>query len=263
MQKLSPKPTAIFIVLLAFLMAWSGCGEPGAIVPETEDPDFARGRHRLSQERYEEALGAFLNVIDKRKTAPESHLEAAEIYLTHLNEPVTAIYHYRRFLEFIPESNEAAMVRQRIETAQKDFARQLPSQPFQESLDRLEILDMMDALRDENTNLKRQLLAAKERVSNLEGRLGISSPNPGGGNPSASLAGPIPQASEGNPESPGDSQAAATNERTYTVVGGDTLTRISQRVYGSPGRWMDIYQANRDTMDSPNSLRVGQVLRLP
>ncbi|MEX0655682.1 MAG: LysM peptidoglycan-binding domain-containing protein [Phycisphaeraceae bacterium] len=49
----------------------------------------------------------------------------------------------------------------------------------------------------------------------------------------------------------------------YTVRAGDSLTRIAERELGDGGRWRDIYEANRDAMASPDSLKVGQTLRLP
>ncbi len=49
----------------------------------------------------------------------------------------------------------------------------------------------------------------------------------------------------------------------YVVVSGDSLSRISQRVYGS-ARYTDaLFQANRDRLASPNALRVGQILTIP
>ena len=51
--------------------------------------------------------------------------------------------------------------------------------------------------------------------------------------------------------------------RSYTVQSGDSLSAISRKVYGTPTRWIDIYQANRDRMTSENALRVGQELRIP
>jgi nucleoid-associated protein YgaU len=224
---------------------------------------YQRGKLRLSQGRPEEALTAFLNVIDRRKTAPESHFEAAEIYLEYLKDPVSAIYHYRRYLEFLPDSPEAGVVRQRIESAQKDFARQLPAEPFQGARDRLDLMELLDSVREENTNLKRQLLAAQERIESLESRLGITPSTP---NRETVAGGPRLQPSPNSPGggSPAQGGTAAAGEgRTYTVVAGDTLVRISQKVYDTQGRWMDIYQANRDTLDSPNALRPGQVLRIP
>ncbi|MFK7882998.1 MAG: LysM peptidoglycan-binding domain-containing protein [Phycisphaerales bacterium] len=49
----------------------------------------------------------------------------------------------------------------------------------------------------------------------------------------------------------------------YTVRSGDSLTRIARSYYGSI-RFADaIYEANRDRLDSPDAISVGQVLRLP
>ena len=51
--------------------------------------------------------------------------------------------------------------------------------------------------------------------------------------------------------------------RTYVVQRGDTLGRISARFYGTPARYMDNYNANRDRLASPNSITVGQTLIIP
>ena len=50
---------------------------------------------------------------------------------------------------------------------------------------------------------------------------------------------------------------------TYTVQPGDTLSNISRKVYGTTGRWRDIFKANRDRMATPESLKPGQSLRIP
>jgi|GEM_PF-1488581 len=62
------------------------------------------------------------------------------------------------------------------------------------------------------------------------------------------------------PTPPAPSAAAA---RTYTVKAGDNLTRIAARTLGDGQRWDEIFAANRDALDAPESIRVGQVLRLP
>lgn len=51
--------------------------------------------------------------------------------------------------------------------------------------------------------------------------------------------------------------------RSYTVQTGDTLGSISRKFYGTSARYMDIYNANRDVMSSPNNVTVGQQLRIP
>ena len=56
---------------------------------------------------------------------------------------------------------------------------------------------------------------------------------------------------------------AAPAGRTHTVADGDSLSRISQRYYGTPARWPEIFNANRDVVDAQGTLRVGMVLRIP
>lgn len=49
----------------------------------------------------------------------------------------------------------------------------------------------------------------------------------------------------------------------YVVQKGDTLSRISQRYYGTPNRWKAIYDANRDRIANMNQLKVGTALVIP
>jgi nucleoid-associated protein YgaU len=53
--------------------------------------------------------------------------------------------------------------------------------------------------------------------------------------------------------------------RTYTVQSSDTLTRIARKMYGSDKGhlYSRIYQANRDRLSDPSSVRTGQVLVIP
>ena len=51
--------------------------------------------------------------------------------------------------------------------------------------------------------------------------------------------------------------------RNYTVVAGDSLSKISQRIYGTPQRWREIYNANLDRLRGESSLKVGLELRIP
>jgi nucleoid-associated protein YgaU len=51
--------------------------------------------------------------------------------------------------------------------------------------------------------------------------------------------------------------------RTYTVVKGDSLSKIAKRVYGDAGKWRVIYEANRDIIKNPDLIHPDQVLKLP
>ncbi len=49
----------------------------------------------------------------------------------------------------------------------------------------------------------------------------------------------------------------------YKVVSGDTLSKIAKRFYGDSGAFQKIFEANRDQLNDPNKIKVGQELRLP
>lgn len=51
--------------------------------------------------------------------------------------------------------------------------------------------------------------------------------------------------------------------RTYTVVSGDTLSAIAQKMYGSASKYHQIFEANKPMLSSPDKIYPGQVLRIP
>lgn len=57
--------------------------------------------------------------------------------------------------------------------------------------------------------------------------------------------------------------AASPATRSYTVVSGDSLSKIAKHVYGDANRWHDIFNANRDLLDNPDKIQPGQILKLP
>lgn len=52
-------------------------------------------------------------------------------------------------------------------------------------------------------------------------------------------------------------------ERTYTVVAGDTLSKIATREYGDAAKWKRIYEANKDTIKNPDLIYPGQTFKIP
>lgn len=59
------------------------------------------------------------------------------------------------------------------------------------------------------------------------------------------------------------SQNQGLQSRTYTVVAGDSLSKIAKREYGDASKWPKIYEANRDQIKNPDLIHPGQVLTLP
>jgi nucleoid-associated protein YgaU len=61
----------------------------------------------------------------------------------------------------------------------------------------------------------------------------------------------------------GANVSGGQNTRTYTVQSGDTLSKISKQFYGNANQYMKIFEANRNQLDDPNKIRVGQQLTIP
>jgi len=49
----------------------------------------------------------------------------------------------------------------------------------------------------------------------------------------------------------------------YTVVSGDTLSKISKAFYGNANEYMKIFEANRPMLSHPDKIYPGQMLRIP
>ena len=51
--------------------------------------------------------------------------------------------------------------------------------------------------------------------------------------------------------------------RTHRIVDGDSLDRLAERYLGSADRRLEIYEANRDVLPSPELLPIGVELKIP
>ncbi len=153
--------------LIAIPLFHTGCGPQTAMpfTAEADDPDYRRGKELLRMGREKEALSIFLKLIDERGgAAAESHLEAGILYQRYIKEPIFAIYHYRRYRELRPNSEQSRLVMQSIEACIREFARTLPAQPMDNQEDRTVLIDAIDRLQRENMQLKEQLVGARAAV---------------------------------------------------------------------------------------------------
>jgi nucleoid-associated protein YgaU len=55
-----------------------------------------------------------------------------------------------------------------------------------------------------------------------------------------------------------------TEQKTYTVKAGDSLSDIAQSEMGDADRWPELYAANKDAVgDNPDMIHPGLVLTIP
>ena len=57
--------------------------------------------------------------------------------------------------------------------------------------------------------------------------------------------------------------ARSAAQQEYTVVQGDSLSRIAGRFYGDVHQWRRIYDANRDQISDPDRIHPGQTFKIP
>ena len=245
------------LFVCVWLICMNGCNQDQNAVKEAEERAYRRAKSLQREGRFQEALGAFLEVIDERKMAPESHLEAGLIYLERLQSPLSSIYHFNRYLEVRPQGEQSDYVRDLISTAQKEYLKQLPGDPFGNDIQRFDYSKKLTEVQNEVRGLKELLAQSEQARKKAEDRVAVLEDVQRDTRGSSGSVASIVVAP------PSTSREPADHPHSYTVAAGDTLSRISTKVYGSSGRWMDIFQANRDTLSSPNALKVGQELRIP
>jgi nucleoid-associated protein YgaU len=56
---------------------------------------------------------------------------------------------------------------------------------------------------------------------------------------------------------------AAPAAQTYTVVAGDSLSKIAKKFYGDANQWKRIFEANRDRIKNPDLIQPGWRLEIP
>ncbi len=237
--------TAVYAILSVVVLLVSSCSNFEDSGQEENNPAFEKGRSYLKVGKQEEALDEFLSITRRMVKCPKSHLEAGRLFLSvkSRKDPVSAIYHFRRYLMLEPESREAPKVKQLIVSAEKEIIRRLPGKPYAGYLDSLE-------QQEENIRLRRE-------IADLRARLGI--PLSSSVSPVTPPASPVLSTVRAALPTP----AVPPKAQTYVVQKGDNLYVISRKFYGDSSQIDRIFQANRNVMSSKNNLKIGQILRIP
>jgi LysM repeat protein len=273
--------------VLALVLAGCGDSERLSYATEGDEPSYREGTALLKNGRKQEALNAFLKVIAKRgDDAPESHLEVGQLYLQHINDPLSAIYHFKKYLALRPNSPQAPLVKQRIDAATREFALTLPAQPLENQLQRVDLVATLDRLKQENESLKQELADLKASRSGPTAPGTEETVQVPGSRPTGSFnfstdtipvvhtrAAPVPSGrataapAVRTPSAPASAATAAPTPpaagRRHIVQPGDTLSKIALKYYSNRAKWRDVYAANRDVMKSESDLKVGTALKIP
>ena len=261
-MRLRVPKSVIFLLMTVLIGALSGCsGAASREEREDRDPQIRKARERRAAHDFDGAIDLYLRALDRKPELARAHLELGLVYDQEKNDDLRALYHYQRYLEMRPEAEKRDLVEKLIQHARISFAASLPDRPA-------EAVREIEMLRREVKTLRALLAeqggtAAVERVAATPARVPPAAP-------AAPVTARTPSASPTAPTTPpavataaSAPVAAAGAPETYVVRSGDTLSRIATRVYNDASKWDVIYNANRKTMPTTGSLKVGQTLIIP
>jgi len=180
--------------------------------------------NKTAQGDFERAVNLYEATLDDSPRGAEAHYKLALIYDDKLNDPVSALHHFKRYLALSPNGPHAKDVKDSIK---RDEIAALTKLSGDSVITRAEA----GRLRNENLTLHKEI---EER---------------------AAL-----QKLAGNDSRKAGSKKAG---QTYVVQSGDTLVSISRKFYKSPKRWKAILEANKKSIRDPKDLTVGQLLVIP
>jgi tetratricopeptide (TPR) repeat protein len=191
------------------------------------------GDAKSAQGDFARAINLYEAALDDSESirSAEVHYKLALLYDDKLNEPVSALHHFRRYLALSPTGPHAVDVKNSIK---RDEIAALTVLSGDSVITRSEAA----RLRNENLDLHKELEA---RVV-----------------PARSVTDRSQEVSTSSKRT-----APKKGDRSYVVQSGDTLFSISRKLYKSPKRWKEILDANRKSIRDPKKLTVGQTLVIP
>lgn len=243
---------AVGLCCLPLLVAPIGCRDATRLT-DARNPFYVKGVKLRQQGDYGAARAAFEQCLRLSPECVDAHLQVGMLCEDHLDDPLTALFHYRQYLDQAADRANAAIARRSFVRCQQAYQKILaehypparqepqtasPSDPGNAlQVERLtdQKTRLLSRLRDMNAQLiaLRQDLA-KCRARNTPGQLPTEQADP-----------PLPDV------------------KTYTVKTGDTLSKLAREFYGSATHWPALHQYNRGVIGHDPVLIPGTLLSLP
>jgi len=272
---------AAFLALVGFalLLGLNACG-PTASRSDQQDeknPYFMKAKKMYQSHDYKEAVKFYQMALEQDPNNAAAHLELGLLYEDKLQDYAYAIYHYRRYLELRPTAEKADLVKQFVDRSQLAFASSVAHSPLDSG-------EEIARLRQESSNLLQQVEYLSKSNQELQQKLAKVSRAPdetqpvqvvtqfvvaaNNSNQNSGTANLTPPVTNKPPTHVTSSTTAASNTsrpRTYVVQPHDTLSAISQKMYGRRDKWQLIYSANKSVVGPPPiyRLKVGQTITIP
>jgi LysM repeat protein len=201
----------------------------------------------------------------------KAYVEAIHYYKTHPRESMAILSKYLKMddpdaLRETYEGVGLALVPERpyptLKGIQMILGEMGSSEPKAQTAKPEQFVDLTFIKELEGTGFIDRLYKARPALTSVEGSRAAAPVS------LASKPAPAPQekskpAAPAAKPAPAPAPAGKTAAQEYIVKAGDSLGRIAQKYYGDIFKWNKIYEANRQTLKTPDYIYVGQKLVIP
>lgn len=236
---MKPRPSAA-LALCTVLLLLTGCDQAFQNLSERR---LAEAEKKAAEQDYPAAVLLYEAALDGTPKSAEAHYKLGLLYDDQLQMPVSALHHFQRYVELLPDGEHAKETQKFIQADQLKLGAALGHGATISQEESKRVKNDNLALRKKILQLQTDLEAANKARSALLKAVGKSDPT-------------FKQEQVQKPLVPG--------VQTYTVQSGDTLASISRKFYkNNSARWKDIQDANFNALEGTARLHPGMVLMIP
>jgi len=269
-----PKVILLFLVVpIAFLVSCEQV-QQGTDSEDSTNPYFRRAATYVSEENFYAAIQEYEQALQVNSSVVKAHVEMGVLYNEKLGDPISAIYHYQKYLNARPNAPDREKVQSYIDKAKIDFAITLPNSPAQNAEEAARInrenVELKQALADAQSTLSKK----EDEIAQLRSSIGqqAAAVSDASNTDTITLLEPIRGSESDSVEviavsemNTVPSAPIVSGGRVHTIQKGDSLWQIARQFYPNDvaGGVKKITEANPDKASNPQNLKLGDTLIIP
>ncbi|MCP4180423.1 MAG: LysM peptidoglycan-binding domain-containing protein [bacterium] len=237
------------ILLIVSVLLFAGCDNKFS--EAKRHPLIIKANNMYDSGKYDAAIDLYKKYLILYPTSTDANYKLAVIY-QETGEYIPAIYYYEKFLSLSPDSSDREIIEKWITSSKGKLYKELSKQYSDSEIIDASRLGKQNESNSPGNDMKIEFKKLKDKNKKLE-KFILRHKN--------SLA-------DNNEEIASKPKAKVNitqfdKDFYYTVKPGDSLYKISNKIYGSPIYLKKILKANKDQLPSPSKIKVGQKLLIP
>lgn len=223
---------ALRLLLPVTVLLFAGCDHSPF---NDRERSMDQAEQKQAAQDFRGAANSYEKALDGTAKTADAHFRLGLLYDAKLNDPVGAVHHFRRYIEFLPNGTHAKEAKANLDRIELTLATSLAGGTLITHAEATK-------LKNDNKDLRAQLTARNNPATANALSNGVA-------------AGRVAERDAAKRPAPGS--------RTYQVQPGDTLASIARKFYKNKERGRDILDANLNTVSDAKKLRPGMTLIIP